>query len=125
MPSRVEELLAAVTSSLDGDKAEDVVTIELAGKTSIADFMVVASGTSRRHVGTIADHLRERMKGRGIKGISVEGQENCDWVLIDIGDIVVHVFRPEVRAFYALERMWAQPKVSTANGASPHAGLPV
>lgn len=103
-------MLTTVTESLEGDKAEDTVVIELAGKSSLADYMVISTGTSRRHVGTMAEHLRENMKGRGIKGVSIEGKDNCDWVLIDAGDIVVHLFRPEVRAFYALERMWGQPQ---------------
>jgi ribosome-associated protein len=109
------ELLAIVSGSLEGDKAEDIVVIELAGKSSLADYMVIATGASRRQVGTMAEHLREKMKGAGLKGVSIEGKENCDWVLIDAGDIVVHLFRPEVRAFYALERMWGQPQAVTAS----------
>jgi len=108
------ELLAMVTGSLEGDKAEDIAVIELAGKSTLADYMVIATGASRRQVGTMADHLREKMKGSGLKGVSIEGKENCDWVLIDAGDIVVHLFRPEVRAFYALERMWGQPQAVIA-----------
>ncbi len=112
-------MLTAVTESLEGDKAEDIVVIELAGKSSLADYMVIATGTSRRQVGSMAEHLRKKMKGRGLKGIAIEGQEHCDWVLIDVGDIVVHLFRPEVRAFYALERMWNQPQsvVAAESGA--------
>lgn len=109
------ELLTIVSGSLEGDKAEDIVIIELAGKSSLADYMVIATGASRRQVGTMAEHLREKLKGAGLKGVSIEGKENCDWVLIDAGDIVVHLFRPEVRAFYALERMWGQPQAVTAS----------
>lgn len=116
-------MLSAVTASLESDKAEDIVVIELAGKSSLADYMIVASGASRRQVGTMAEHLRERMKGQGVKGVSVEGRENCDWVLIDLGDIVVHLFRPEVRAFYALERMWGQPQAGTASDTGTQAGI--
>jgi ribosome-associated protein len=88
-------------------KAEDSVTIDLSGKTSLADFMVVASGRSQRHVGAVADRVVEQMEAAGVSGIRVEGMRNCDWVLIDAGDIIAHVFRPEVREFYNLEKMWA------------------
>jgi ribosome-associated protein len=102
------ELLALVQASLDDDKAEEVAVIELAGKSDIADFMVVASGRSSRQVGAMAHHLREKLKGAGVTGISVEGAARADWVLIDGGDIIVHLFRPEVRAFYNLEKMWGE-----------------
>jgi len=91
-------------------KAEDTVTIELAGKTALADFMVVTSGRSNRQVGAIADRLLEDLHKAGIPDLRVEGMPHCDWVLIDAGDVIVHVFRPEVRAFYNLEKMWAGPK---------------
>ena len=77
------------------------------GKSSIADAMVVASAENVRQVGAMADHLREKLKAVGIKNISIEGLENCDWVLIDSGDIIIHIFRPEVRDFYNLEKLWA------------------
>lgn len=99
-------LLDLVLGSLDDDKAEDVVVIDLYGKSSIADFMVIASGRSSRQVITLADHLAERLKARGPQAPSVEGKSQGDWVLVDGGDIIVHLFRPEVRAFYALEKMW-------------------
>jgi ribosome-associated protein len=92
-------------------KAEDTVTIDLNGKTSIADVMVVTSAKSHRQVGAIADHLLKDLAQAGLPGVRVEGMPNCDWVLIDAGDVIVHVFRPEVRAFYSLEKMWA-PGVS-------------
>jgi ribosome-associated protein len=88
-------------------KAEDTVTIDLTGKTAIADTMVVTSGRSNRHVGAVADRLMEGLKGAGVPDVRVEGMPHCDWVLIDAGDVIVHVFRPEVRAFYNLEKMWA------------------
>ena len=88
-------------------KAEDTVTIDLAGKSSIADAMVVTSGRSNRHVGSIADRVIEGLKDAGVPGVRVEGMRNCDWVLIDAGDVIIHVFRPEVRTFYNLEKMWA------------------
>lgn len=100
------DVLAGIMSSLEDDKAEDVLAIPLAGKSSIADHMVIASGASARHVGAMAQHLQERLKKAGVRGIAIEGMPACDWVLIDAGDVIVHVFRPEVRGFYNLERMW-------------------
>ncbi|MEC8172411.1 MAG: ribosome silencing factor [Pseudomonadota bacterium] len=97
-----------IEQSLDDDKAIDIVSIDLTGKSSIADAMVVASGASVRQVGAMADHLREKLKAVGIKGISIEGLENSDWVLIDSGDVIVHLFRPEVRDFYNLEKLWSE-----------------
>lgn len=98
-------MLEVVKASLDSDKAEDLTVIDLTGKSSIADYMVVATGTSARHVGSLADHVAEKLKTAGARPI-MEGQATCDWVLVDAGDVVVHVFRPEVRAFYNLEKMW-------------------
>jgi ribosome-associated protein len=121
-PPESATVLSAVTASLDDDKAEDVVVIDLNGKTTIADYMVIACGTSQRHVGAMADHLRERLKSMGIKSLAVEGKAQCDWVLIDAGDVVVHVFRPEVRAFYALERLWGAPDLAAARGSGARAG---
>ena len=102
-----QRLVRLVQASLDDDKAEDAVVIELTGKSSIADYMVIASGRSQRHVGAMAEHLREKLKREVGGGVSVEGASRCDWVLIDGGDVIVHLFRPEVRAFYNLEKMWA------------------
>ena len=87
-------------------KAEDTVTIDLSGKSSLADFMVVTSGRSNRQVGAIADRVIDDLSKAGIRDVRVEGMPHCDRVLIDAGDVVVHVFRPEVRAFYNLEKMW-------------------
>ena len=101
------ETLRIVLARLDDMKAEDTVTIDLTGKTSIADAMVVTSGRSNRHVASVADSVIEGLEKAGVKGIRVEGKRNGDWVLIDAGDLIVHVFRPEVRAFYDLEKMWA------------------
>jgi ribosome-associated protein len=88
-------------------KAEDTVSIDLAGKTSIADHMVVTTGRSDRHVGSVADRVVKDLEKAGVKRIRVEGMKQGDWVLIDAGDIIVHVFRPEVRGFYNLEKMWS------------------
>ena len=100
-------LLALSLETLDDDQAEDIVTIDLAGKSSVADAMVIASGRSQRHVGAIVDHLTRRFKDAGYGGCRVEGLPHCDWVLVDAGDVIVHVFRPEVRSFYNLERIWS------------------
>ncbi len=100
------DLLTLVRDSLDDMKAEDLVEIDLAGRTSIADAMVVATGRSDRHVGAIADRLLKDLKDKGCGTARVEGLPACDWVLIDAGDVIVHVFRPEVRGFYNLEKMW-------------------
>jgi len=102
-----QETLRLILARLDDMKAEDTTTIDLTGKTTIADAMVVTSGRSNRHVGAVADRVIEDLKGAGVPDVRVEGMPHCDWVLIDAGDIVVHVFRPEVRAFYNLEKMWA------------------
>lgn len=101
-----EGLLGEVIALLEDAKADDIVTIELAGKSSVADYMVIASGRSDRHVGAIADQLMKRLKEIKYGTLRVEGQPQNDWVLVDIGDVVVHVFRPEVRDFYNLEKMW-------------------
>ncbi|KZD08371.1 ribosome silencing factor [Oceanibaculum pacificum] len=101
-----KQWLDLVVKSLDDDKAEDVIVIDLAGKSSFADYMVIASGRSTRQVSAIADHLMERLKAAGIGSVAAEGMTQGDWVLIDGGDVVVHLFRPEVRAFYNLEKMW-------------------
>ncbi len=102
----VPVLLAAILDSLDADKAEEVVTIDLAGKSEIADHMVVASGRSTRQVQSIAEKLVTRLKADFDRVAKVEGKAAGDWVLIDTGDVIVHVFRPEVRDFYQLEKMW-------------------
>ena len=107
-PAEVQSdvLLARILASLDDDKAEDVVTIDLRGRSSVADYMVICSGRSSRQVGAIAEKLMERLKHEFGRTCRVEGKEQGDWVLIDASDVVVHVFRPEVREFYQLEKMW-------------------
>src|SRR5882672_4898990 len=101
-----EETLRHVLASLDDMKAEDTTSIDLRGKTTIADTMVVTSGRSNRHVGAVADRVLEDLRRAGVPNLRVEGMPYCDWVLIDAGDVIVHVFRPEVRDFYNLEKMW-------------------
>lgn len=93
-------------ATLDDMKAEDTVEIDLAGKTSIADSMIIASGRSQRHVGSIAEKLIESFKDNGFGRVRVEGMPSCDWVLIDAGHLIVHIFRPDIRGFYNLEKMW-------------------
>jgi ribosome-associated protein len=101
--------LETVLASLDDSKAEDIVSIDIQGKSSLADNMVVASGRSHRHVAAVAEHLIKALKEAGFGFPRVEGQANADWVLIDSGDVIVHVFRPEVREFYNIEKMWQAP----------------
>jgi len=111
MPAPVtsDTLLERIIASLEEDKAEDIVSIPLRGKSTMADFMVICSGRSSRQVASIADHLTDRLKQQSGVLSKVEGKEQGDWVLIDAGDVVVHVFRPEVRDFYQLERLWMPP----------------
>jgi len=99
------QILEIIQKTLDDGKADDIVTIDLRGKTSIANEMVVASGTSDRHVISLAQKVQENLKKAGYKSV-VEGEEKGDWVLIDAYDVIVHIFRPEVRVFYNLEKMW-------------------
>jgi ribosome-associated protein len=102
---------------LEDDQAQDVILIDLKDKSSVADAMIVASGRSHRHVGAIADHLLRALKDAGFGRARVEGLPHCDWVLIDAGDVIVHLFRPEVRAFYNLEKIWSvePPRRAAAN----------
>jgi ribosome-associated protein len=106
-------------TSLADSKAENPVTIDIQGKSALGDFMVVASGRSHRHVGAIADNLVQKLKAGAPVRPRVEGLPHCDWVLIDAGDVIVHVFRPEVREFYGIERMWQTPE-SANSPASMH-----
>jgi len=101
-------LLSTILSELEDDKAEDVVAIPLAGKSDIADYMVIASGRSQRHVSAMADKVARRLKADGFGSARIEGASTADWVLIDAGDVIVHIFRPEVRNFYNLERVWSE-----------------
>ena len=107
-----EALLRRIIACLDDAKAEKLVTIDIRGKSSIGDYMVIASGRSDRHVGAIADQIERNLKEEGHGRVRVEGKPQCDWVLIDAGDIIVHVFRPEVREFYNLEKMWSAERPS-------------
>jgi ribosome-associated protein len=104
-----EVILKIATDILDDRKADDVVVVDLAGKSSIADYMIVATGQSSRHVTALAENLLQAIKGEGLIGITPEGIRQGDWVLIDAGDVIIHLFRPEVRDFYNLEKMWGVP----------------
>jgi ribosome-associated protein len=107
------ETLRIVLRRLDDMKAEDTTTIDLRDESAITDYLVVTSGRSNRHVGSVADRVLEDLRDAGLTGVRVEGMPHCDWVLIDAGDVIVHVFRPEVRLFYGLEKMWSRGRTGT------------
>jgi ribosome-associated protein len=113
-----QETLDLVLRSLDDDKGEEIVSVDLRGKSPVADHMVIASGRSSRQVSAMAEKLMERIKERFGRNPRVEGKDVGDWVLIDCGDVIVHLFRPEVRAFYQLEKMWASPADTRARAIS-------
>lgn len=110
-----DQILRTVLASLDDSKAENTVSLDIQGKSLLADYMVITSGRSHRHVGAVADHLLRALKDAGFGAARVEGQASADWVLIDTGDVIVHIFRPEVRDFYALEKMWAEDNQAEAD----------
>ncbi|RYE03005.1 MAG: ribosome silencing factor [Sphingomonadales bacterium] len=112
----VEALHKLILASLDDDQAVETVSIPLAGKSSIADYMVVSSGRSTRQVASMASKLAEKIKAQSGRSPRVEGLQTADWVLIDAGDVIIHLFRPEVRSFYNLERMWSFGEAPAANG---------
>ena len=120
-PVDVDALHALITKSLDDDQAVEMISIPLAGKSSIADHMVIASGRSSRQVASMASKLAERIKAEFGKPVRIEGLPTADWVLIDADDVIVHLFRPEVRSFYNLERMWAFGDESPTAAAAPGA----
>ena len=114
MPSRQDskesrDLANLILDVLDEHSAQDIIEIDIRGKSSISDYMIVASGRSNRHVGALSDYLIKSLKNIGKKNIGIEGLKSCDWVLIDVGDVIVHLFRPEVRAFYNIEKIWSMP----------------
>ena len=118
-PTTLEDtqaLASVITETLEDDKAEELIVIDLDGKSSVADHMIIASGRSARHVGALADHVLRKLKEIGSGRARVEGLPNADWVLIDAGDVIVHLFRPEVREFYNLERIWG---ADASNHAAP------
>ncbi len=97
-----------IEQSLDADKASDVICTNLSHINAMADYMIIASGTSSRHVNALARKLKENLQSKGVKGIAIEGFPQCDWVVMDAGDVIVHLFRPEVREFYGIEKMWCE-----------------
>jgi ribosome-associated protein len=101
-----QEIRQLIIESLEDSKAEDIVSIDLAGKSDMADYMIVATGQVNRHVGSIATNLIKKLKDEGYGNFAAEGMTQCDWVLIDVDDVIVHVFRPEIRELYNLEKMW-------------------
>lgn len=103
------KLQQTILHTLNENKAEDIVHIDLAGKASFADALIVASGRSSRHIASLADHLSEAIRAQGFIPPMIEGKESPDWVLLDAGDVVVHLFRPEIRQMYNLEKMWSMP----------------
>jgi ribosome-associated protein len=103
------KLATYIREILDENSAQDVLEIDIRGKSSIADYMIVASGRSNRHVGALSDYVLRGLKQAGFKDLGTEGQEGKDWVLVDAGDVILHVFRPEVRVFYNLEKIWSVP----------------
>ena len=116
-PPRDELLPRTILASLENSKAEEVVAIDVAGKTTLADVMIVASGRSNVHVGAIADHVVKACRAAGYPAPRIEGLPNCDWVLLDAGDAIVHIFRPEARRFYNLEKMWSADRPGEARPA--------
>jgi len=113
----IRSLEDVTLGKLDDDQAQDIVSIDLRGKSPVADSLIIASGRSHRHVGAIADHLMRALKDAGCGRARVEGLPHCDWVLIDAGDVIVHLFRPEVRSFYNIEKIWSvePPTRASAN----------
>lgn len=108
------ELKDIILETLDADKADDILCIPLLNISAIADYMVIASGTSSRHVHGLARKLQEKLHQSGIKQVNTEGMAQCDWVVVDAGDVIIHLFRPEVREFYNIEKMWCHPSQDTS-----------
>ncbi|NVK42704.1 MAG: ribosome silencing factor [Oceanospirillaceae bacterium] len=103
---QIDQLIKVAQQALEDMKAKDVVLLDVQGKSSVTDFMLIASGTSRRHVNSIADEVVEKVKEAGLRPLGTEGQETGDWILVDLGDLIVHVMMPDARSFYDLERLW-------------------
>ncbi len=123
-PSHLEDAIRQqeiILKTLDDNKAEDIITIDLRGKSDIADFMVIASGRSQRHVGALASHVEGELAKAGFLDVSIQGKEQCDWVLVDSLYVIVHLFRPEVRQFYNLEKMWDVPAPTPKSETLAHA----
>jgi ribosome-associated protein len=109
---QLTQLKKLVLDSLENSKARDVVALDVRHLTDITDYMIICSGTSNRHTRTIADHLAVKSKSRGVRPLSVEGEETGEWVLVDLADIIVHIMLPETREFYSLEKLWSVPSAA-------------
>ena len=105
---KISELKTIILDTLDSNKALDIISIDLENKSSMADYMIIASGTSSRHIQALSEQVLEKFKNNGIKSCKIEGKESNDWKLIDGNDVIVHIFNPEKRKFYELEKMWAE-----------------
>ncbi len=116
-----EKAKALIEKSLDADKALDIVTIPIKDSSALADYMIIATGTSSRHVNALAQKLKEKLEKAGQKSIRIEGLSQSDWVIMDAGDIIIHIFRPEVRSFYNLEKMWTMQTPLNPVGQHAHA----
>ena len=114
------DLANLILDVLDEHSAQDIIEIDIRGKSSISDYMIVTSGRSNRHVGALSDYLIKSLKNIGKKNIGIEGLKSCDWVLIDVGDVIVHLFRPEVRAFYNIDKIWSMPSPLNLNEKSQY-----
>ena len=106
---KISDLKSVVINTLDLNKAQDIVTIDLKDKSSMADYMIIASGTSSRHIQSLSEQVLEKLKDNGIKNSKIEGKESNEWKLVDGIDLIVHIFHPEKRKFYDLEKMWSEP----------------
>jgi ribosome silencing factor RsfS/YbeB/iojap len=111
---RLDQIQTVIVGSLEDDKAEEIVTLDLVGRAAFADRMVIATGLADRQISAMATHLSDKLRDVGIRRVQVEGAGGSDWVLIDAGDIVIHLFKPEARALYGLERMWGTPALDEA-----------
>ncbi len=111
----VTHALEVLLASLEDSKAEDIISIDLRGKSALGDYMVIASGRSQRHAGAVADHALRALKEIGVRDVQIEGLESADWVLIDTGDIIIHIFHPEIREFYNIEKIWLTPDAAEFN----------
>ena len=105
---KISNLKSIIVNTLDSNKALDIISIDLTDKSSMADYMIIASGTSSRHIQSLSEQVLEKLKISGIKGCKIEGKESNDWKLVDGIDVIVHIFNPEKRKFYELEKMWSE-----------------
>jgi ribosome-associated protein len=110
----VEKLKRIIQTTLDDDKAEDIVSLNLAGKSSLADYMIVASGTSQRHMQTLAEHVAQKLRAIGYDFVTLDGMDSEEWIVVDAGDVLVHLMRPDARRTYNLEKMWGADLSATA-----------